>query len=580
MKLKVAYLLLLVTMLCSSTMNAQDFYSGVWRKGNGSTYLWSGVTWADFNKKWSELAKQNLRLIDIETYESGGKRYFSGVWEGGSDGYALTPAGLDWAAFNKFWSNNAKTLRLTDIETYTEGSKRYFLGVFRQGTDGYALTPAGLNWAAFNKFWSDNSKTLRLIDIETYTEGSKRYFLGVFRQGSDGYVLSPYGMDWSQFSKYWEDRAKDNLRLIDIESYVEGGKRIFLGVWRQGSDAYALWHGTDWQSLTSKWAEYNGSNMQLIDLETYDGSCPTNCLNQALMADNQSTSGRDTYDYGIYASSQHCEGEPGGCPANPSSGSRVYYRWPNLKLGNDYYVRNSVLYDAKDKIFTLPFKESASNMSKNGWLYSPGAWHHALDYSRKDGKTFQITAAAAGTVVYAGYDEWSGNTIIISHNVGREKDAYRTIYMHVRNGADNDCAVAWSKSQPTLNQAANDPTRVKYETHLKNTGCPLKASDRNPDAGWWGTNSQKISSGLVGKNVQAGEAIGWAGSTGPGGQAANHLHIFFAHRDPGDKRWYFFDPYGIYGTPDCYPGAVDGAINTPCARYPVAWKNGKPGYAQ
>ena len=104
----------------------------------------------------------------------------------------------------------------------------------------------------------------------------------------------------------------------------------------------------------------------------------------------------------------------------------------------------------------------------------------------------------------------------------------------------------WSKSQPTLSQAANDPTRIKYENHLKNTGCPLKASDRNPNTGWWGTNSQKISSDLVGKNVQAGDVIGWAGSTGPGGQAANHLHIFFAHRDPSDKRWYFFDPYGIY----------------------------------
>ncbi|WP_350340340.1 hypothetical protein [Paraflavitalea speifideaquila] len=69
------------------------------------------------------MAKQNLRLIDIETYETGGKRYFSGVWEGGSDGYALTPTGLDWAAFNKFWSDYSKTLRLIDIETYTEGAR-------------------------------------------------------------------------------------------------------------------------------------------------------------------------------------------------------------------------------------------------------------------------------------------------------------------------------------------------------------------------------------------------------------------------------------------------------------------------
>ena len=63
-----------------------------------------------------------------------------------------------------------------------------------------------------------------------------------------------------------------------------------------------------------------------------------------------------------------------------------------------------------------------------------------------------------------------------------------------------------------------------------------------------------------------------------GGKGPNtHLHLFFAHRDPTDKRWYLFEPYGMYATPECYPAAVDGAIHTACARYPVGWKGGSRG---
>jgi hypothetical protein len=92
---------------------------------------------------------------------------------------------------------------------------------------------------------------------------------------------------------------------------------------------------------------------------------------------------------------------------------------------------------------------------------------------------------------------------------------------------------------------------------------------------------------LLGKTLKAGDVLGWAGDTGPGGCGCTgggkgpntHLHLFFAHRSPSDQRWYFFEPYGIYGTPDCYPSAVDGDINTACSRYPVSWKGGKPQYA-
>ena len=296
----------------------------------------------------------------------------------------------------------------------------------------------------------------------------------------------------------------------------------------------------------------------------------------------QVPSGRDTYNYGVKASTTHCEGKPGTCPI-PAPGDVVYYRWPNLKIGTTYWLRNSVLFDAKDRIFTLPFKDAASDMHHNGWLYSPGSWHHALDYSKTGPTTFDIKAAAPGKVIYIGWDNWSGNTMVISHNVGLKTDVYRTIYMHLQNGPTNDCDKAWTQTVPTLTGA----TLTNYKAYLNGTGCPLDKTQRNPTVANWGLASQKINMALLNTNVTAGQHIAWAGSTGPGGcgcaddgttNANTHLHIFYAHRDPVDNKWYFFDPYGIYSDPTCYPTAVNGAITTTCARYPIAWKNGTPTY--
>jgi hypothetical protein len=390
------------------------------------------------------------------------------------------------------------------------------------------------------------------------------------------------GVDWTNFQAKWNELGPLNLRLIDMEVYMSGSERLYIGVWRGGSDSHYLWSGVDWENFVSKWAENGQNDLQLIDFEIWEGSCSSGCLNKGLLPDNTSTPNREGYNYGITTSSQHCEGTP-PCP-NPPNTNVVWYRWPNVVYGSSYYLRLSVIYDAKDKIFRLPFNNpGAIAMSKNGWLYGPGSWHHAMDYSRNDLGTFQIVAAAAGKVVFVGWDNWSGNTVILSHNAGGETDVYRTIYMHLRDGALNDCNLAWTQTVPS-NVWGKPADKTGYINYLSNTGCPLLGI-RNPFSGQWGTDSQTISV-WEGKQVISGEAIAWAGSTGPGGCSCidgstnvnTHLHIFYAHRDPIDDRWYFFDPYGIYGTPSCYPAAVNGAITTSCSRYPVSWKNGVPGY--
>ncbi len=581
MKLKLQLLQILFACLFITKISAQDLYTGVYRAGTDGYALYAGLTWNDFVSKWQTLGGQNQRLIDISTYLQNGTRYYNGVWRAGTDGYALY-GGVEWADFVAKWQElGAQNLRLIDIETYTSGSKRLYVGVWRGGTDSYYLY-GGLTWSAFATKWQQlGTQNQRLIDVASYLQNGTRLYTGVWRAGTDAYALYN-GLNWTDFTAKWQQLAAQNLRLINVSSYMQGTTRVYLGVWRAGTDAYALWNGTDWESTVSKWAELGAAKLRLINLETYESTCDVSCLNHALMPDDPNTSGRDTYDYWINTGKYHCEGIPGTCPA-PIVGTHVTYSWPNLKLGSSYYLRNSTVFGAKDQIFTLPFKDAASSMGHNGWRYSTGTWHHAIDYYRNDGKTFQVAAAAPGKVIYIGWDNWSGNTMIISHDVGTKKDAYRTIYMHLQNGPANDCDAAWSKTVPTLSGA----NLTNYKAYLNATGCPLDKTNRSPDVPHWGQQSQKINAALLNTTVTAGQVIGWAGSTGPGGRGCTdgttntntHLHIFFAFKDPTDSHWYFFDPYGIYSEPYCYPASVNEAINGQCSRYPVAWKNGKPNYA-
>jgi len=218
------------------------------------------------------------------------------------------------------------------------------------------------------------------------------------------------------------------------------------------------------------------------------------------------------------------------------------------------------------------------------WRYGNGTWHHAGDYMRDDQKTFRVRASAPGRVIFIGWDSpthWSGNTMIVSHDVGGVQDAYRTIYMHLRNGPANDCDAAWSKTIPTL----SGNNLAKYTEHLTATKCTQNVATRNPTAEHWGKESERIDMSLLGNTVARGAPLAWAGNTGPGGKMGpgtpnTHLHIFWARRDPTNNRWYFVDPYGIYALPTCYPVGITDALTSACARYPIGWQGGRPQYPQ
>jgi hypothetical protein len=562
----VAALAALLVLVSRAYAPAQLVYSGVWHPGSDAHAAWVTADWEDFTETWDDFNEGGLRMDDFEVFIEGGTPVYAGLFRQGTGGHAAWVT-ADWADFTSKWTEfgNAN-LRMHDFETYEVGGTRWYAGIFRQGTDFHAAHIVA-DWTDFTNTWNGfNRSGLRMHDFETYEIAGVRWFAGIFREGTDGNAAW-FTDDWNSFTDTWADLEEAGLRLVDFEFFDNSGTWTYGGIYRQGTGGHLGWFGVDWQNFTSFWHQAGKDGWRLDDIEAFPSACSNTCMNQVILP------APDWYDYGITRTADHCPGLPGTCSV---PGDPVYYRAPFYEDGGQRYVRLSAV-NIEHAIFTLPFGDT--DMKHNGWLYSPGSWHHAVDYY--NGTNFDVLAAAPGEVIHVGWDTWSGGTVVLSHDAGGEEDVYRTIYMHLLNGADADCNRSWMQTVPTLSGSNLN----NFKDYLVDTGCNQDGSG-TPNSTWWGTNSTTVPVS-VGDFVARGEKIGQAGSTGPGGCGCagggsgpnHHLHIFFAHRDPTDDRWYFFDPYGIYGPSECYPTRDDADSDppeTPCARYPVAWLGGRP----
>jgi murein DD-endopeptidase MepM/ murein hydrolase activator NlpD len=563
-------------------------YTGVWINATDASDTQNQFAAGLDINAFITLANNNhakgLALVNLRTYVESGARKWVGVWRAGNDANYFTVGMSESDLYNLANTRHAQGLRLVDLETYVDNNTRYWAGVWRAGNDAEYYT-IDLDLASFNSLATTrHGQGLRLVDIQTYVVAGARKWGGVWRSGSDAEYYT-VDLDASQLSTLASQRHAQGLTLVSLETYNSNGTR-FAGLWRGQYGYVANYYnlGLDTEALTAYTHSRHKSGLTLVALALCTSDCATSCMNQAVMPDNPATAWQDDYNYGITATATHCNGLPGSCPA-PAPGDMVYYRWLGEIEGTNRYLRTSAT-GGSEQFLTLPFSDT--NVIRRGtWLYSPGSWHHAIDYSRNDTASFPVEASAPGTVIHIGWDTWSGNTMVVSHDVNGVQDAYRTIYMHLRNGPLTDCDNAWTKTVPTL----SGTRKSTYEAFLAATGCP-QFGTRNPSATYWGTSADKIDQTLLGKAVARGQAIAHSGETGPGGcnctsddasytwggGVNTHLHIFYARRDNTDGNWYFFDPYGIYASPACYPTLTTDPVYTDCARYPVKWMGNQPQY--
>jgi hypothetical protein len=564
-------------------------YTGVWLAAGDATdaqnQFAAGLDINSFTMLANSNHQKGLALVNLRTYVESDVRKWVGVWRAGSDANYFT-VGLSESQLSTLANTrHAQGLRLVDLETYVDNNTRYWAGVWRAGSGAEYYT-LDLDLASFNSLATTrHGQGLRLVDIQTYVDNGTRKWGGVWRSGSDAEYYT-VDLDAASLNTLASQRHAQGLTLVSLETYKSNGTK-FAGLWRGQYGAIANYYtaGVDTEALTAYTHSRHQSGLTLVALALCTSDCATSCMNQAVMPDDPSTPWQDSYNYGITATATHCNGLPGTCPT-PAPGDVVYYRWLGEIEGTSRYLRTSAT-GGSEQFLTLPFSDT--RVARGGtWLYSPGSWPHAIDYSRSDTASFTAESSAPGTVIHIGWDSWSGNTIVVSHDVNGVKDAYRTIYMHLRNGPLGDCDNAWTKTVPTL----SEPLLSQYKTFLNTTGCP-QSGTRNPSATYWGTSADKIDQTLLGQTVTRGQVLAHSGETGPGGcnctkatdpsytwgGAVNtHLHVFYARRDPTDSNWYFFDPYGIYAAPACYPTLTTDPVVTDCSRYPVKWMGNQPQY--
>ena len=156
--------------------------------------------------------------------------------------------GSDLASFSKTAQDlfDHQGRRLTRVTTFVENGARRWAGIARSGdwANHWWISP---DLASFEKTAQDlfDKSGLRLIYVSSFVDGGKRSWIGISRGGNWANRLIVKN-DLASFSKEAQALFDDHgLRLIHVMTWEEGGTRKWLGISRSGDWANRWWISPD-----------------------------------------------------------------------------------------------------------------------------------------------------------------------------------------------------------------------------------------------------------------------------------------------------------------------------------------------
>ncbi len=206
-------------------------FAGVWREGSYGQSLIGGLAWPDFKAQVQVQQGQGMRLMDLETHVECGMRKYVGVFRTAPDTrYNPTPpridleyqkveTGMRWNDLTrKFSSYHRLGWHLIDIETYDNHGARYWAAVWNKGTKDEWLN--ALRRDSFEGFQASVNGTQELVDVESWRAGGVRMVVGLFNKSSDKVIMET-GEHWPKFYNLWQALSGDRKRLVDLEVYPD-----------------------------------------------------------------------------------------------------------------------------------------------------------------------------------------------------------------------------------------------------------------------------------------------------------------------------------------------------------------------
>ena len=231
-----------------------------------------GLSGADYQSAFNELAGRGYRLIKVAGAEQAGDARYSGIWQrrGGTPWQARH--GISEADYQStVTSLGGSGYRVSHVNAFRLGGDTRFNAVFEQDFGFPSMARHRLTGADYQALFDSLSRRgWRLRCVSGYEENGEDHYACIWDEYAGPAWQARHGIDALTYQQTFDRLAHEGYRLIQACGYTVRGRQLFAAVWEQSPGyGWSARHGLPDTAYQSEFDANVSQGMRLVDVSAF-----------------------------------------------------------------------------------------------------------------------------------------------------------------------------------------------------------------------------------------------------------------------------------------------------------------------
>ncbi len=235
-----------------------------------------GLTPAQYQELFTDLAGKGYRLKAVSGYTSNGQERYAALWTKTSGPPWAARHGMSSAQYQAAFSDYGRRgYRLVYVSGYAVNDQPRLAAIWEKASGPAWTARHNLTAAQYQQAFDDlTSKGYRLRHVSGYTVKGQDLYAAIWEKSKGPAWVARHRMTASQYQRAFEQYARQGYRLRVVSGYQTGRTDRYAAIWEKtGGPAYAARHGVadaSYQGIFDNFA-YQGYDPVYVEAFTSNG---------------------------------------------------------------------------------------------------------------------------------------------------------------------------------------------------------------------------------------------------------------------------------------------------------------------
>lgn len=251
-------------------------YASVWEERDGTPWqARHGLSAADYQQTFTELATQGYRLVDVDVHRAHGQPRFSGIWRLESGPAWQARHGLTSEQYQQTFDEMTATgYRPLSVSGYDDGGQPRYAAVWSQA--------GGPSWRANHGVSAERYQHLidtlpaegfQPVRLNVATVAGQELFSVIWHKQDGPGWLARHGLTASEYQQLFTDLVGQGWRLRDVTGYGANGDDRYACLWeRSPGPSWEARHGLTPFLHQQEFSTLTAAGRQLVRISGHNPS--------------------------------------------------------------------------------------------------------------------------------------------------------------------------------------------------------------------------------------------------------------------------------------------------------------------